>query len=798
MVATRKILPLALFVLVFVHLTSISVLYAGDNIIEQRRKKLRLTNDFGKTPYILHIFGSIKDDEGNLLKRVQFTLLEILNYEDKYDKQGNIKEGYVPDYDELGWFYTSDITDQVSFHIDFNKAYLLRILKMSYVEKKVLFNTYYPGKRPDQTISYGFFTMLEATEKGKVGRDNPNMRRIVQYSSIDKKYKLTEKDVSPVAPITFAKKNKSDNQKDPIAEQKNRALPNFIIPSQSSSSTFEKAFGDTINEIDKDQRKQGPWIHFADEQNDTNYQITSKYLEGTYVNNLKTGDWLKYFPNTEIEAQMLFKDGEFDGNYKLFHKNGLLYNEGVWDRNLKKLINENKVYYENGAIQQRLNFNLFGQLHGVQIAYFDDGNIAVTAQTKNDLLDGQALLFNENGDLYSKRKYDKGKLINEEYYDQGKDGNKQAEHLFNLLTDQHDSINTKVKKILGEFEEIEKDYSTLLKIREKELELAQNRIGMQEEEITQGKIKLNQANLENKLKQLQIEQQEMFLMLGTSAGLTLALLLFLVFRSDRKNRRLKEQIEEQHKDIMDSITYAQRIQSAILPSFTAFAKTLPQSFILYLPKDIVAGDFYWMETRLTNDGEDIYFSAADCTGHGVPGAMMSVMCSQALTKCVKELNITQPALILDETTRIIENRFEKSEQLVLDGMDLALCKLNLKRKKLAYAGANNALWIIRDSELLETKADKQPIGQYDYRKPYSNHEIQLKENDSIYIFSDGFADQFGGEKGKKYKSKKMKQFLLSIQNYPMSEQKEILNNEFANWKGNIAQIDDVCIIGVKI
>ena len=289
---------------------------------------------------------------------------------------------------------------------------------------------------------------------------------------------------------------------------------------------------------------------------------------------------------------------------------------------------------------------------------------------------------------------------------------------------------------------------------------------------------------------------------GLFGGLALVLVIALVlFRSVNQKKKANEEItlqklevEHKNKEILDSITYAERIQSAILPPMNLMNEKLVDGFVLYKPKDIIAGDFYWLETV----GDDVYFSAADCTGHGVPGAMMGVMCSNALTKSVKELGLAKPGEILDATTKIIESRFERSEQMVLDGMDLALCKLNIKTMRLEYAGANNSLWIIRDNEVLETKADKQPIGMYDDRKPYTNHEISLQKGDSFYIFSDGFVDQFGGPKGKKFKSKPFKNLLLSIQDASMDKQKELIDNALITWQGDIEQVDDICVIGIRV
>jgi serine phosphatase RsbU (regulator of sigma subunit) len=251
-------------------------------------------------------------------------------------------------------------------------------------------------------------------------------------------------------------------------------------------------------------------------------------------------------------------------------------------------------------------------------------------------------------------------------------------------------------------------------------------------------------------------------------------------------------IEEKSLEITDSITYAKRIQRAILPQHSEFKLALKNSFVFYEPKDIVAGDFYWMHK---NRGT-VLFSAADCTGHGVPGAMVSVVCNNALNRSVREYGLTDPGQILDKTREIVVQEFEKSEEEVKDGMDIALC--SIEGDTLKYAGANNPLWIIRKGEVLQTKANKQPIGQFENPVHYTTHAFELEKGDSIYIFSDGYIDQFGGEKGKKFKTKAFRELLLSIQDKSMEDQKEIIDVTFLKWKGNLEQIDDVCVIGVKI
>ena len=266
--------------------------------------------------------------------------------------------------------------------------------------------------------------------------------------------------------------------------------------------------------------------------------------------------------------------------------------------------------------------------------------------------------------------------------------------------------------------------------------------------------------------------------------------------AQKETERQKEVIEEAHKEITDSINYAKRIQSAILPPLRLVKEYLAESFIIYKPKDVVAGDFYWLEPVGDPTSDGSLFAVADCTGHGVPGAIVSVVCNNALNRAVREYGETEPGKVLDKVREIVVQEFEKSEEEVKDGMDIALCLLN--GTTLKYAGANNPLWIVRNGVVLETKATKEPIGKYDVYTTFTTHTIQLEKGDGVYIFSDGYVDQFGGPKGKKFKSKAFRALLISIQDKPMNEQLQLLDTAFEEWKGELEQIDDVCIIGVKV
>lgn len=306
------------------------------------------------------------------------------------------------------------------------------------------------------------------------------------------------------------------------------------------------------------------------------------------------------------------------------------------------------------------------------------------------------------------------------------------------------------------------------------------------------------ADEERKIATLEIEKQQTQ-KTGLYIGLVFVLIFAgIIFNRFRVTQKQKAVIENHQKDILDSITYAKRLQQAILPSESLIKQHLPDSFVLYKPKDIVAGDFYWLEKV----GDLVLFAAADCTGHGVPGALVSVVCSNALNRAVLEFGITEPGKILDKTRELVIATFEKSGEEIKDGMDISICCLNEKTNEVSWAGANNPLWVYNSftKEIDEIKADKQPVGKYAENKPFNTRTAQLVSGDILYLFTDGFADQFGGPKGKKFMYKKMKELLLSNSNgrMLMSTQKEILDGCFNSWKGDLEQVDDVCVIGVKI
>jgi serine phosphatase RsbU (regulator of sigma subunit) len=260
--------------------------------------------------------------------------------------------------------------------------------------------------------------------------------------------------------------------------------------------------------------------------------------------------------------------------------------------------------------------------------------------------------------------------------------------------------------------------------------------------------------------------------------------------------RQSEKMEELYQDVTASIRYAKRLQDSILPQESYINRVLPESFVLFKPKDIVSGDFYWF-----SDSEDkIFFSSVDCTGHGVPGAFMSLIGANALNQAVQKNN--SPDLLLNELNRLSSEAMNKSEEgrdKVRDGMDVAMCSISKDFKTLEYAGANNPLYIIRDGEIQVTKADKFAIASFEHGEhQYENHVFDLKKGDLIYVFSDGYADQFGGVKGKKFMYKQFRDTLIEIKDESMDKQKEILDAKIESWRGEFEQVDDILVIGVRI
>jgi len=419
--------------------------------------------------------------------------------------------------------------------------------------------------------------------------------------------------------------------------------------------------------------------------------------------------------------------------------------------------------------------------------------------------------YNENGDLQKAEKYFRESLTIDH-------GNIQLVYMDKIEL----AENLKKQK---KFEEASRLYAesyllvdsinklqTIEKMSEMEVKYE---TGKKEEE-------LKRIGAEKEISDLKAKQSRLWLWVS-SGGILFVLIIMLVLFKQNKIRkeankllqRQNDEIVHQKKEITDSINYAKRIQLAILPPDKMVKRLLPNSFVFYKPKDVVSGDFYWVEEK----NGTVMFAAVDCTGHGVPGAMMSVVGLNLLNQAVKEKGLTKPSDILQHLDTGVTDTLRQSgdKDSIKDGMDLSLCSYNPKTLELQYAGAFNNLWVVRDKvsssyklqsanevffeeHLLEIKADKFPIGSNldGVADNYSNYKIQLQKGDCVYLYSDGFADQFGGPRGKKFKYNYLKKLLISLRELSPEEQREKLLSTIENWRGNLDQVDDILVIGVCI
>ncbi|HRF81527.1 MAG TPA: SpoIIE family protein phosphatase [Flavobacteriales bacterium] len=262
---------------------------------------------------------------------------------------------------------------------------------------------------------------------------------------------------------------------------------------------------------------------------------------------------------------------------------------------------------------------------------------------------------------------------------------------------------------------------------------------------------------------------------------------------DHRVEERTEELDRANREVLANIQYAKRIQEAMLPKAEDMARLFPEHFTIYQPKSIVSGDFYWLAE---NQGMAL-IAAADCTGHGVTGALLSAMCSQQLDRAVSEFGLVHPGMILDMTREFVWERLAGGTEMA-DGMDISLCAIDLRTKVVRWSGANTDLWYVSKGQLQVVKAHREAVGRTRNSSKFPTHRLQLEKGDTIYLMTDGFADQFGGPRGKKYGSRPMKQLLQGLHLVSMAEQDALLRMAFEEWKGDLEQVDDVTLIGIRL
>jgi len=465
------------------------------------------------------------------------------------------------------------------------------------------------------------------------------------------------------------------------------------------------------------------------------------------------------------------------------------------------------VYMEGGNFEDALQFSMnalninreIGNRKEVASNLWDIGKVYFRWEKYEKALDYYNQSLKLNSELgHKKEVYEIYKNISDVYTSQGRYYD--ALNFYKRYNELKDSSLN--EDYIKQISELETKYETDRK--ERELELQKTELAKNKAESERNLAELDKRNAELKRQRVLIYS----FVFGLIMILVFSSLLYKQFQEKKRanvlleaqNTEIKElfsRIFQQNKEITDSIHYASRIQSAILPPVKILEERLDDHFVLYLPRDIVSGDYYWLTER---NGKTIV-TAADCTGHGVPGAFMSMLGVSFLNEIVNKNNVTRPADILDNLRRSIVESLHQTgkEGEAQDGMDMALVSIDHNNMMVEYAGAYNPLYIIRNNELSEVKADKMPIGIHSVRKDsFTNNEISVKKGDCLYIFSDGYIDQFGGDKGKKFMAGQFKKLLENIHQKVFKEQAEILSETLKQWKGNIDQIDDILVIGLKI
>lgn len=447
--------------------------------------------------------------------------------------------------------------------------------------------------------------------------------------------------------------------------------------------------------------------------------------------------------------------------------------------------------------------NLFGQASEQIVAQRDTirGQLLQITSQKSEILHQKALLDSLDREITGREK-----TLSEKQ--------KQLDRQFTMISEQNGEINRQREIIIAQQNDVQAQKDTLAS--QKAL------IGAQLRKVDEQLNLIAEQEGKIKLQLDAIEKQKMILYFALLALLLVSTLGYFIYRGytikkeanirlEEKNRTIlsqrdeiekqrdlaaaqRDQIAYQKKHITDSILYARRIQTALIPSLELFSEKM-EHFVLYKPLAIVSGDFYWVNAT----GNRQIIICADCTGHGVPGAFMSMLGVTMLNEIVNGKKITMPDQIIENLRQGIIKALKQvaAEDSIKDGMDIGVCLVDFDTSKLWFSGANNPLYLIRNGELMHYRADKMPVAIHYKMAPFTLHEIELQKGDTFYIFTDGYADQFGGPKERKFMTGQLKETLLSINSLPMIKQGEKLDEIFELWKGSNPQVDDVTVIGIR-
>jgi serine phosphatase RsbU (regulator of sigma subunit)/Tfp pilus assembly protein PilF len=483
-----------------------------------------------------------------------------------------------------------------------------------------------------------------------------------------------------------------------------------------------------------------------------------------------------------------------------YYQRSLKIQEGIGSKSGIALVLNNlaKIYTDQGDISKALEFHQrslnikeeIGNKDGIALSLTRIGSIYAglgDADKTKQFGERSLVIAQELG--YPTRIKNASKLLSDAYATLG--DHKKAFEMHLLYTEMRDSLNNEDLKRTIMRQQFQEEY-------EKQT-LADSITNAEMQKVKDARILAQDATLKG-------EKNTRYALFG---GLGLAsifsMLMYNRFRHTRKQKNVielqkqeveerKEQFEQKNREILESINYAKQLQTAVLPPIRVVKEFFAHSFLIYLPSHILSGDFYWMERK----GDFSYFAVADCTGHGVPGAMLSIIGLNGLNHALNQKQHPQPREILTSLSNTVNRHFERSDSTVRDGMDICLCALNNKTLELTYAGANNPVWIARNGEMIILKADRRAIGHDERDQEFTQQEMQLQKGDTLYLSTDGYHDQFGGDRFKKLKTKVFRSRLLEASTEPMERQRDGHVSYFENWKGDNDQTDDVCVMGIRI
>lgn len=796
------------------HLTSIGQQNKTDSLRwvgEAKRAKMFTVNEIGNKGYLkVNIFGLdkslVNDKHHGIIQKDTVDIYWLPNNDKKINpitKQEN--PDFIPCYIKLG-----SVANNTTFYLSYNKSYRIVLKCPQYFSSQIILHTIVPPGRvlpPYWSINIPLIRFTGAD----VNYVLKKFERVAYYNTNIYNFSVFERQIithrvdslkknTPIVPISTKRRTE---QKENAIYDKHDPSHNLIRTPTGASAQLSNE-NDTINRIDIDDKKEGHWIHFGREAKDTMYQPHSKYFEGFYEKGERSGEWVKYFPSGDTSAVMDFDKNISLGNFRFFYANGKMHQEGLWNFRLNRLNGKYREYFDNNNLHKEFQHASDGTRNGLQFVYHTNGNLSAMATMKRDSLDGFVNYYSEGGEMYLQQEYKMGVLIGEKYCSDKRTFEAKFRQAFKELMLNNDSIiGQKLKKNLFELTQLDHDSDLLLKQREIDLKEMNLLLSAKDKEILRTRKKLSLSEIENENNSLKIARQKLILLGGSLILLMLLVLFFYVLRSNylrkKANALLAQQkdiIETKNHEITDSINYAKRIQQAKLPSMEAIYSALPDCFVLFKPKDIVSGDFYFFH----KDEKSIFIASADCTGHGVPGALMSMIGSEKLDDAMAHSADTSE--ILRHLNKGIKTSLRQSDssESTRDGMDIALCRVDTDARVVKYAGANRPIWIIRNglTTVEEIKATKKAIGGFTEDNQYfDSHEIKLQKGDTFYISTDGYADTFRKD-GKKLMTKRFKELLLSIQDKSLKEQERHLDDFIEDWKGGAEQMDDILVIGVRL